>query len=122
MGFTKDGLPLSLQIVGRPFDEATVLRTAHAYEQATAWRQRRPMLDPNASLSTAPPPMPVPEPVSDPAVRDMVLSACRRAGLALSEDQIAMICAAAPYVTAMTERLRRPRDFREEPANIFQFP
>jgi aspartyl-tRNA(Asn)/glutamyl-tRNA(Gln) amidotransferase subunit A len=122
MGFTKDGLPLSLQIVGRPFDEATVLRTAHAYEQATAWRQRRPMLDPNASLSTAPPPMPVPEPVSDPDVRDMVLSACRRAGLALSEDQIAMICAAAPYVAAMTERLRRPRDFREEPANIFQFP
>ena len=39
MGFTPTGLPLSLQLVGRPFDEATVLRAAHAYETATNWRQ-----------------------------------------------------------------------------------
>ena len=38
----EDGLPLSLQIAGRPFDESTVLRTAHAYEQATDWHKRRP--------------------------------------------------------------------------------
>lgn len=43
-GFTAGGLPLSLQIAGRAFDEATVLRAAHAYEQATPWRQRRPPL------------------------------------------------------------------------------
>jgi aspartyl-tRNA(Asn)/glutamyl-tRNA(Gln) amidotransferase subunit A len=122
MGFTAAGLPLSLQIVGRPFDEATVLRAAHAYERATAWRQRRPALDPHASFSTGLPPTPAPEPVSDPDTRDMVVVACRRAGLSLSQDQIAMICAAVPYVTAMTLRLRRERDFREEPANIFQFP
>jgi len=122
MGFTPAGLPLSLQIVGRPFDEATVLRAAHAYETATAWRRRRPVLDPGASFSTALPPTPAPEAVNDPAIRDMVLSACRRAGLSLNDDQIAMICAAAPYVTAMTSRLRRGRDFREEPANIFRFP
>src|SRR5262249_13363558 len=41
-GFSKDGLPIGLQIVGRPFDEATVLRVAHAYEQATEWHRRRP--------------------------------------------------------------------------------
>jgi aspartyl-tRNA(Asn)/glutamyl-tRNA(Gln) amidotransferase subunit A len=41
-GFTSTGLPVGLQIVGRPFDEATVLRVAHAYEQATAWHRRRP--------------------------------------------------------------------------------
>jgi aspartyl-tRNA(Asn)/glutamyl-tRNA(Gln) amidotransferase subunit A len=41
-GATADGRPLGLQIVGRPFDEATVLRLAHAYEQATAWHTRRP--------------------------------------------------------------------------------
>ena len=62
------------------------------------------------------------EPAGDSATRDMVMAACRRAGLALNDDQIAMICAAAPYVTAMTRLLRRERDFREEPANIFQFP
>jgi aspartyl-tRNA(Asn)/glutamyl-tRNA(Gln) amidotransferase subunit A len=41
-GFTKDGLPLSLQIVGKPFDEAMVYRVAAAYEQATGWTSRRP--------------------------------------------------------------------------------
>jgi len=41
-GFTRDGLPLSIQIVGRPFDEATVLRVARAYERATDWHRRRP--------------------------------------------------------------------------------
>jgi aspartyl-tRNA(Asn)/glutamyl-tRNA(Gln) amidotransferase subunit A len=43
-GFTDGGLPLSFQIVGKRFDDATVLRVAHAYEQATPWRQRRPTI------------------------------------------------------------------------------
>ncbi|MBV8089541.1 MAG: amidase [Alphaproteobacteria bacterium] len=43
-GFDEGGLPLSLQIIGRHFDEATVLRIGHAYEHATSWRQRRPPL------------------------------------------------------------------------------
>ncbi|MCH8813915.1 MAG: amidase [Chloroflexi bacterium] len=44
-GFTKAGLPIGLQLVGRWFDEATVLRAAFAYEQATDWHKRRPALD-----------------------------------------------------------------------------
>jgi len=40
-GFTTDGLPIGLQIAGRAFDEATVLRAAHAYEQDAGWFQRR---------------------------------------------------------------------------------
>jgi len=36
------GLPIGLQLIGRPFDEVTVLRAAHAYEQATEWHTRRP--------------------------------------------------------------------------------
>lgn len=43
-GFTREGLPISLQLAGRAFDEATVLRAAHAYEQATEWHTRRPPL------------------------------------------------------------------------------
>jgi aspartyl-tRNA(Asn)/glutamyl-tRNA(Gln) amidotransferase subunit A len=43
-GYTDSGLPLSFQIVGKRFDDATVLRLAHAYEQATPWRGRRPNL------------------------------------------------------------------------------
>ena len=43
-GFDARGLPFSLQIVGRLFDEATVLRAGDAYEKATPWRDRRPVL------------------------------------------------------------------------------
>jgi len=43
-GFDNAGLPLSLQIVGRCFDEAMVLRIGHAYERTTPWRGRRPQL------------------------------------------------------------------------------
>lgn len=43
-GFTRSGLPLSLQLLGRPFEEATILGVAHAYEQATEWSRRRPPL------------------------------------------------------------------------------
>ncbi|GEP55839.1 amidase [Reyranella soli] len=42
-GFDTRGLPFSLQIVGRLFDEATVLRAGDAYEKATPWRDRRPV-------------------------------------------------------------------------------
>jgi aspartyl-tRNA(Asn)/glutamyl-tRNA(Gln) amidotransferase subunit A len=41
-GFSSSGLPLSMQISGRPFDEATVLRAGHAYQRATDWHRRRP--------------------------------------------------------------------------------
>jgi aspartyl-tRNA(Asn)/glutamyl-tRNA(Gln) amidotransferase subunit A len=41
-GFDADGMPYSLQIAGRLFDEATVLRAGDAYEKATVWRDRRP--------------------------------------------------------------------------------
>ena len=43
-GFTRNGLPIGLQIAGRPFDEAMVVRVGHAYEQATDWHLRKPSL------------------------------------------------------------------------------
>ncbi|MCH7999468.1 MAG: amidase, partial [Chloroflexi bacterium] len=43
-GFTNGGLPIGLQLVGRWWDEATVLRAAHAYQQATDWHTRTPPL------------------------------------------------------------------------------
>ncbi|WP_187830370.1 amidase [Siccirubricoccus phaeus] len=44
MGFNEEGMPFSLQIVGKLFDEATVLKAGDAYEKATPWRERRPAL------------------------------------------------------------------------------
>ena len=43
-GFSSEGLPIGLQLVGRAWDEAMVLRAACAYEAATEWTQRRPSL------------------------------------------------------------------------------
>jgi aspartyl-tRNA(Asn)/glutamyl-tRNA(Gln) amidotransferase subunit A len=44
-GFTKSPrLPIGLQVLGKPFDEETVLRVAHTYEQATEWYKRKPVL------------------------------------------------------------------------------
>jgi aspartyl-tRNA(Asn)/glutamyl-tRNA(Gln) amidotransferase subunit A len=43
-GYGTGGLPISMQIIGKPFQEATVFRAGHAYERATGWRTRRPAL------------------------------------------------------------------------------
>jgi aspartyl-tRNA(Asn)/glutamyl-tRNA(Gln) amidotransferase subunit A len=43
-GFTVSGLPIGLQIAGKAFDESTVLRVAHAYEQDTRWFERQPAI------------------------------------------------------------------------------
>ena len=43
-GFTEGGLPIGMQIAGKPFDEPTVLRTAYTYQQSANWYQRRPVI------------------------------------------------------------------------------
>ncbi len=43
-GYGVGGLPVSLQIIGKPFADATVLRAGHAYETATTWRSTRPAM------------------------------------------------------------------------------
>ncbi|MDP6108269.1 MAG: amidase family protein, partial [Candidatus Brocadiia bacterium] len=39
-----DGLPIGMQVIGKPFAEETILKVAHAYEQASEWGLRRPSL------------------------------------------------------------------------------
>jgi len=43
-GFSKMGLPIGMQILGRPFDEETILCVAYAYEQATEWHNKKPVI------------------------------------------------------------------------------
>ena len=41
-GFDADGMPIGMQIIGKQLEEATILRVAHAYEQATEWHKKKP--------------------------------------------------------------------------------
>ena len=43
-GFSGAGLPIGLQLIGKPFGEETILRAAHAFEQATEWHTRKAVL------------------------------------------------------------------------------
>jgi aspartyl-tRNA(Asn)/glutamyl-tRNA(Gln) amidotransferase subunit A len=43
-GFSESGLPLSAQLVGRPFDEGRLLAGAHAYQQVTDWHHQHPAI------------------------------------------------------------------------------
>ncbi|MBU2407520.1 MAG: hypothetical protein KKC79_02590, partial [Gammaproteobacteria bacterium] len=51
-GVSRDGMPLSLQLVGGAFQESTVLRIGWAFEQATAWHRRRPDLSAYGATAT----------------------------------------------------------------------
>jgi aspartyl-tRNA(Asn)/glutamyl-tRNA(Gln) amidotransferase subunit A len=120
IGFTAEGLPLSMQIAGRPFTDATVLRIAQAYETVTPWRARRPVLDPDAVFSADQPPVPEPEKAEiGPARRDEIAALCRRAGLTLNERHFEQLCATAPYVEAMVGHLDRNPAFTDEPSSVF---
>jgi aspartyl-tRNA(Asn)/glutamyl-tRNA(Gln) amidotransferase subunit A len=43
-GFSREGLPVGLQLIGRPFDEETIFQVGHAFESATDWHTKRPAL------------------------------------------------------------------------------
>src|SRR2546428_10765198 len=85
-GFGRSGLPLGMQILGRPFGETTILRVGHAYEQATEWHTRRPGFVPGAEAPAVTPP-PVLSGTSDrvdAGTRDLCVKPPRRAGLRLA--------------------------------------
>jgi aspartyl-tRNA(Asn)/glutamyl-tRNA(Gln) amidotransferase subunit A len=121
IGFTDDGLPLSMQVVGQPFADAMVMRVAKAYEDATPWRQRRPLLEAGAAPLPAPP---VPPPAKGDISRmrrDEIAVMCKRRGLTLPENHFEQLCATAPYVEQMVGHLGRSWEFTDEPASVFQF-
>jgi aspartyl-tRNA(Asn)/glutamyl-tRNA(Gln) amidotransferase subunit A len=123
-GFGRNGLPLGMQVIGRPFGESTILRVGHAYERATEWHTRRPPL-----VRAAAAPHVIPPPVLsgsadhvDAEMRDLCVKAARRAGLQLDDLMLAQLLEGAPYAVGMVQRLRRDHDLHHEPANTFSFP
>lgn len=122
-GYTADGLPLAMQIAGRPFDEETVLRVGHVYECATQWRSRRPELTAgDEAPRLAAPPEEHMTPVDvDSATRATVEAAIAGAGLKLNDTQRALLYRVAPTVLAAVRRIPGDRPWSDEPANAFFF-
>jgi aspartyl-tRNA(Asn)/glutamyl-tRNA(Gln) amidotransferase subunit A len=106
-GFDQEGLPLGMQIAGRPRDEATVLRVAHAYQMATDWHERIPPLDPAAGRPTSRCPDWQPAPAGpDPGNLEELAACLRLRPLALSERQTLQLAEAVAPVRAMAARVR----------------
>jgi aspartyl-tRNA(Asn)/glutamyl-tRNA(Gln) amidotransferase subunit A len=121
-GFSDSGLPMGFQVGGRPFDDATVLQVAHAYELAAGWHRRRPALqrgapriaiDLDAAHHEAPPAL-------APEMRTMVRALVAHAGLSLDTGQLARIERTAPYAVEFTRRLRRDLPWQAEQAAVFR--
>jgi aspartyl-tRNA(Asn)/glutamyl-tRNA(Gln) amidotransferase subunit A len=102
-GFTSAGLPASLQLIGRAWEESTVLRIGHAYEQAAGWHTRRPPLQAHAVPQPSPPPAP-PVGVAD---AQWVLDFARLTGLRfVTEADAAPVAAALSPVQAQLAEAR----------------
>jgi aspartyl-tRNA(Asn)/glutamyl-tRNA(Gln) amidotransferase subunit A len=121
-GFSRAGMPLSIQLVGRPFDDGKVLAVAHAYERAAGWWKRRAAISPNAQVAPiAYRPPAISTGALDPKLVGVCAQAAERAGLRLRDKELALLCGAAPQLFEMIERVRGWQAHPVEPANVFRF-
>jgi aspartyl-tRNA(Asn)/glutamyl-tRNA(Gln) amidotransferase subunit A len=119
-GFSKDGLPLSLQIAGRPHEDALVLRAGYAYEIATGFFKRGPDLKAGAAPAALDPKPWRPDTSQvEPAVRAFAENAAMCAGLRLTPEHMEELVAVAPWALAMAKRLRRDHLRSAEISSIF---
>lgn len=119
-GYSSTGLPLGLQLAGRPWEDATVLKAADAYEKATTWRSVRPGIEAGPKPVDVIPEHQIPAITLDAAEQGAIEYMARRAGMSLTPDQFALLCEAAPFAMAMSDRLRsHQHGWGDEPASIF---
>ena len=120
-GFAEGELPLSLQLAGRPFDEAGVLRAAHAYERATPWHTYKPDLDkPIASAGGAATQQEnAMSETASPSERAELAVLINNAGIDATPEQFEEMAQAYVHVRAMVGRLQRSFPFAAEPAHVF---
>mgnify|MGYP006288942381 CR=1 FL=1 len=118
-GFTKDGLPLSMQIAAQPFAETKVLQAAYAYEQATSWHTRHPELKLDTPVKPPPrfPPQVMPEMPEE--IYRYAEHTAKQFDLSLASEHFQLLCTGATSALAMADRVRRKYSWKEEPANVF---
>lgn len=121
-GFGAGGMPLGMQVIGRPFGDDVILRIGHAYQSATDWHRRHPDLVEGAAAPAVeePPLLAGTSADTDPAVRDLALAAASRAGLRLDDRMVALLLEGAPYALAMADRLSRSHVHADSTANVFR--
>ena len=113
-GFSESGLPLGVQIAAAPFHDRVVLAAGQAFEEATEWRDRRPVLE------AGPPPerekVALPAPVLPPEGKllDEVRMLAAAAGLPDDDYVLALIAEGAPHARAMGRRLDRDYAYSDE--------
>ena len=121
-GFTTGGLPLGMQLIGQPSNDAIVLRAGHAYQRSTEWHLRRPALIKSN---------PLPSPKIDsyaPKVSNLnsaeilhVEKMAMQSGLMLDERLMSILLENAPHALNMTRRIRKSRDRMDYPSLTFKF-
>lgn len=120
-GFSANGLPMGLQLVGAPLQDAHVLKVGHILEGALALRAKRPQLVAGQTAPALTAPDLTPDTAHcDAATRDFAQRMAHNAGLRLNEDLLEVLFEAAPYALQMTRRLQKNRDWFDEPANNFR--
>ncbi|WP_149539632.1 amidase [Siccirubricoccus phaeus] len=117
-GFGPAGLPLSMQFAAPPFAEALLLRAGQAYEAATPWRAKRPVL-PATPIEDGPADQSAPPP--DPVMRATYATLAERAALELDDHHFAQLCEAMRHVEALAEVLPADLPFGAELANTVSF-
>jgi len=119
-GFSGTGLPLGVQLVGRPFDDARILNIGAALEASLGLKSMRPDVQSGPVPTEAIPTLPAPvvEISAEDGARIVAIAAA--AGFKLDERLFALLGEGAPYAWAMGERLQKNFGYGDEPMNIYQ--
>jgi aspartyl-tRNA(Asn)/glutamyl-tRNA(Gln) amidotransferase subunit A len=105
VGFAADRTGIALQLIGKPFDEATLFRVGHAYEQATKWFDRRPSdeLPDELPVAYGAVPDPPPAETTGPATPEWVLATARLLGYDFVTEDDALVI--APLLSGVKQQL-----------------
>lgn len=119
-GFSGTGLPLGVQLVGRPFDDARILNVGAALEEALSLKAKRPELMPSLVADDSIPTLPSPDVDISADEGARIVGIAAAAGFKLDERLFGLLGEGAPYAWAMGERLRKNFGYGDEPMNIYQ--
>jgi len=118
-GFSESGLPLGIQLVGRPFDDARILAVGSALEGEISARSKRPEVSASPRPVEATPVLGPPEFDLAPGEKEQLEAIAAAAKFPLDDLLFGLLAEAAPHAWAMGRRLDQDYGFGDEPSNVF---